>query len=177
MRKSQRERRGKRGREGEGQTEWPLKAISYPFCTIPWHRKKTKATYVCPAGRPWWHRPMLVGGVCQAEAGSGGTRLAFGVSPFQRWLTGPGISRILPVGSPVKAGWGYRRRAQGVSPPSRLRSCPKLRWGGPLPHCFPHPRTGKSFLLCPCCFKESPGQVRLPLSTLMTHEMGEGRQR
>lgn len=177
MRESQRERRGKRGRDGEGKkTEWPLKAISCPFCTIPWHCKKTKATYVCPAGRPWWHRPMLAGGVCQAEAGSGGTRLAFGASHFLRWLSGPGI-RILPPGSPARAGWGYRHRAQGVFPPSRLSPCPNLRWGGPMPHCFPHPRTGKSFLLCPCFFKETPNQIRLRFGTLVIHEMGEGRQR
>lgn len=105
---------------------------------------------------------MLVGGVCQAEAGSGGTRLAFGVSPFQRWLTGAGISRILPVGSPVKAGWGYRRRAQGLSPPSRLCPCPKLRWGGPLPHCFPHPRTGKSFFALPLLLQGDSGPSQAP---------------
>lgn len=162
-----RERKKRQERERE-KTEWPLKAISCPFCTTPWHCKKTKGTYVCPAGRPWWHHSMLAWGVCQAEAGSGGIRLAFGASHFQRWLSGPGIRRILPA----KAGWGYRHRAQGAPPPSRLSPHPNLRWGGPLPRSLPHSRTGKSFLFCPCFFKETPNQIRLHVGTPMVHDEG-----
>lgn len=116
---------------------------------------------------------MLAGGVCQAEAGSGGTGLAFRYSPFQRRLTGPG-TRILPARSPAKARWGYRRRAQGVSPPSRLSPCPELRWGGPLPHCFPTPALARAFALRLLLQGDSrPDQA--PFSALMTHEMGGGK--
>lgn len=72
---------------------------------------------------------MLAGGVCRAEAGSGGTRLAFGANHFQNWLRRSGIRRVPPSESPVEAEWRDGPRAREVPPPGGMSPCTELRWG------------------------------------------------
>lgn len=115
---------------------------------------------------------MLAGGICRAEAGSRGTRLAFGANHFLSWLHRPGIRWVPPAGSPAKAGWWYGSRARGAAPPSGMSPRTKLGWGRPRPH-FPL-RTGKGFLLCPSFFKETLDQAPSQNSD-NTQGMGEGR--
>lgn len=79
---------------------------------------------------------MLAGGACQAEAGSGGTKLAFGANHFQSQLPRPGARRVPLAGSPAKAGRWYWPRARGDPPPSGMGPCTQLRWRTPRPH-FP----------------------------------------
>lgn len=139
---------------------------SHAPSTTPWLHKKTKATYVCPAGRPWWHRPTLAGGVCQAEAGSGGARLACGAHHFQGWPRRPGIRRVPPSESPVEAGRRDRPRAREVPPPGGMRPCPELRWGGPRPH-FPPLELARA--LGSALASSRTRWTQGPLRTLVTH--------
>lgn len=132
-------------------------------------RKQNKATYVCPAGRPWGHRLMLAGGTCKAEAGSRDTAPALGASRLLSWPRRPGMRRVAPAGGPAKArrwcGPGAGRGpGPGVSPRTRLG------WGGPRPH-VPL-RTGRSSA-CPSFFKETLDQVS-PQNSDNTQGMWEG---
>lgn len=170
-RERDRERRGRQGggRENRVATERPF---SCPFSTTPWFRRKTKATYVRPAGRPWWHHPVLTGGVCRAGAGSGGTKLAFGANHFQSWLRRSGIRRVPPAGSPAKARWGNRPKARGVPLPSGVGPCTELSWRRPRPH-FPTKNGQELFVLCPSFFKETLDRAPSQNSD-DTQRLGEG---